>query len=300
VIMKNYISEYCSEITVTERISARLTNRSQRRRLMAILRMACRVLGFRRRVGGPGVGNAIAGLFTAGLLIAGFATAATAGDPIKLGDAKTQGTGIDSITIGNGAITPSMNSIAIGTNARASWCCDEWTDKPEDDRASIAIGADARSYDDDSVALGRSALTGDGMLRATAIGARAQATAMDALALGAGAKAQFLGGVALGNNSVSDTHGVDTKEVTIDIFTDVGAALGGLNSNITNVNDLVTNLNTRFAASQLDALRWDEARRALPQYMAPVVLEQAARPRLQLSKRLRAGPTKSPIFRQEL
>ncbi|RCW79528.1 YadA-like family protein [Phyllobacterium bourgognense] len=71
-----------------------------------------------------------------------------------------------------------------------------------------------------------------------------------------------VGGVLTGPTYEIANIGADGKSGVINKFDNVGAALGGLNSNITNVNDLVANLNTRFEASQLDALRWDENKKS--------------------------------------
>ncbi len=119
---------------------------------------------------------------------------------LAIGDTTTSAAGIDSITIGNGAMTMPKNAIAIGTNAQAGWT-GAYADDPDDDLASIAIGADAKSYEKDGVALGRGTITADNVSGATA--------------LGAGARANYLGGVALGSYSVTDKAPVSTANVTI-------------------------------------------------------------------------------------
>ncbi len=119
---------------------------------------------------------------------------------MAIGNTTTRAEGVDSITIGNGATTMPRNAIAIGTNAQAGWT-GTFADDPDSDLASIAIGADAKSYEADGVALGRGAITADNVNGATA--------------LGAGARSNYLGGVALGSNSVTDKAPVSTANVTI-------------------------------------------------------------------------------------
>ncbi|WP_457298235.1 hypothetical protein [Phyllobacterium sp. P5_D12] len=130
---------------------------------------------------------------------------AQASKPIVLGDANTKGTGLDSVTVGNGAQSTSKDNIAIGRDAQAGFVAPAGsaleTDKPDTDLRAIAIGAGTKALEQDTIAIGFGALAEDKMT--------------GAVALGANAKAYLLGGVAIGSNSVTDTAAVSTANVTI-------------------------------------------------------------------------------------
>ncbi|MBB3145041.1 autotransporter adhesin [Phyllobacterium trifolii] len=171
---------------------------------------------------------------------------AQASKPIVLGDANTKGTGLDSVTVGNGAQSTSKDNIAIGRDAQAGFVAPAGsaleTDKPDTDLRAIAIGAGTKALEQDTIAIGFGALAEDKMT--------------GAVALGAYAKAYLLGGVAIGFNSVTDTAAVSTANVTIN-GNQYNFAGNSAYSQISIGNAIQKRQLTNMAAGQINAVSTD-------------------------------------------
>ncbi len=93
----------------------------------------------------------------------------------RIGRCNTKGTGVDSITVGNGAQSTSKDNIAIGRDAQAGFGAPAGsaleTDKPDTDLRAIAIGAGTKALEQDTIAIGFGALAEDKMTGAVALGA---------------------------------------------------------------------------------------------------------------------------------
>lgn len=171
---------------------------------------------------------------------------AQASKPIVLGDANTKGTGLDSITVGNGAQSTSKDNIAIGRDAQAGFVAPAGsaleTDKPDTELRAIAIGAGTKALEQDTIAIGFGALAEDKMT--------------GAVALGANAKAYLLGGVAIGFNSVTDTAAASTANVTINGI-QYNFAGNSAYSQISIGNAIQKRQLTNMAAGQINAVSTD-------------------------------------------
>ncbi|MER8567902.1 YadA-like family protein [Mesorhizobium sp. M0924] len=169
-------------------IAGAADSRSVRRRLMAVLRMAHRVLGFGRKnmgLGTLGSGTSVRSALACGvspasmlgglaaLAALGLATPAQAQYQAGGGSA----TGGNAVAIGNGAATNGNNSVALGSSNSATG------------DGTIAIG----------YAMGVNGLNSIG------IGVFAGATGVNALAVGGNAKANGDAASAIGVNSVATT-----------------------------------------------------------------------------------------------
>lgn len=163
--------------------------RSLRRRLMAVLRMAHRVLGVRRDRLGCGIlgfGGSLACVALAAVatfVIAGPAHAqyaagggsATAGGSIAIGTTSSA-SNLNAIAIGTQSVSSAQYTVAIGQNASASGA-----------GGAVALGAGAISNNINSVALGVNAnATGAG---ASALGTASLASGGNSTAVGVGATA---------------------------------------------------------------------------------------------------------------
>ena len=171
---------------------------------------------------------------------------AQASRPIVLGDANTKGTGLDSVTVGNGAQSTSKDNIAIGRDAQAGFVAPAGsaleTDKPDTVLRAIAIGAGTRALEQDTIAIGSGALAEDKMT--------------GAVALGANARAYLLGGVAIGFNSVTDTAAASTANVTINGI-QYNFAGNSAYSQISIGNAIEKRQLTNMAAGQINAVSTD-------------------------------------------
>jgi hypothetical protein len=159
----------------SERFSANWVSgdsRSLRRRLMAALRNAHRVLGMRRKglgLGTLGAGNILAAALGA-IAFAGIATPASA----QVFGGGGTANGVRGIAFGSGAVQNGADSIAEGTNASAG------------SQNAIAIGFGTIASAINSVYLGSRTAPGTGVLAQSAIGIGTDVTAsqVDAIAMG--------------------------------------------------------------------------------------------------------------------
>jgi len=175
-------------------------SRSVRRRLMAVLRMAHRVLGMRRKGHGLGMlgngGTLAAAVVAIGLTgiaspalaqyAAGGGTATGSGS-VAVGPSATT-PGLRGIAIGSGATQASIDSIAQGTSANAG------------NQNAIAIGFQSIASQINSIYLGARTAAGTGATAEGAIGIGTDVNASQVNAIGIGtqslASAQY--SVALG------------------------------------------------------------------------------------------------------
>jgi hypothetical protein len=121
--MKNFILETCSLVDSSQEISkgtgkggvarAARRSRSQHRRLIAIFRVACRVLGLTRRRVPQGIGNLIAGA-----IISGLATSAMANDGIFINEGSDAGCVI--INDGGGTATTTSTKAQCSPATKAT------------------------------------------------------------------------------------------------------------------------------------------------------------------------------------
>ncbi|WP_352803218.1 hypothetical protein [Mesorhizobium sp. M0292] len=171
-------------------IAGAADSRSVRRRLMAVLRMAHRVLGFGRKnmgLGTLGSGTSVRSALACGVspasMLGGLAAIAALGlaTPAQAQYQAGGGsaTGGNAVAIGNGAATNGNNSVALGSSNSATG------------DGTIAIG----------YAMGVNGLNSIG------IGVFAGATGVNALAVGGNANANGDAASAIGINSVATTSG---------------------------------------------------------------------------------------------
>jgi len=236
-----------------------------RRRVAAILRLACRVLGMgkRQRIGRLGGGGAAV---TAALIAMGVAMAPNGAMGANYTAGGGTASGTNAISIGGAGGTASTvgangtNAIAIGVGAAVTDAAGQTSDLSN----AIAIGAGSLAQSNDTVVIGHNAQAlslsttqaaigetaiGSGAVTnyeySTAIGYQATATNNQSVALGYGAQAQNgsvtnAGNIAIGAHALSQGDGSDTVNLSSAIAigsnasakADGGVALGeGANAN---------------------------------------------------------------------
>ncbi|MDQ1194774.1 autotransporter adhesin [Rhizobium sp. SORGH_AS 787] len=190
-------------------------SRTHRRRLMAVLRMAFRVIGMGR--GRLGVGCfSVFGVAITGAMVLGDAPEALAGTCIQGTSINTTNTGGNSpatcdqfsIAIGGGSgATATGISVAIGDAAGATG--ENSTALGRQTKAlgdfSVAIGQGSNATETNTIAIGRiSRATGTG---ATALGANSNAANTNAVAVGLNSSATGSSSLALGSSSSASGQG---------------------------------------------------------------------------------------------
>ncbi|MHC1549681.1 YadA-like family protein [Phyllobacterium sp. K27] len=210
-------------------------SRSARRRLNAILRLACRVLGAKRRKGLGMLGVAGRAALT-GVLTAFLTTGALAVDETQLGPGATANSN-SSTAIGHKASATGLQSSAFGFEAKTN------------NEAAVAVGRKAAALGQFSTAIGNeSEATGKnsnaigngsnaGGIYATAIGT--QAIAMGELAQAIGAKTQ-----AHAKSSVAIGRFAEVSDSTFEF----GTAIGNL-AKVTGINGVAIGLSVTAGAN---------------------------------------------------
>jgi archaellum component FlaC len=223
-------------------------SRSVRRRLAAILRMACRTLGCKRGrgLGMLGFGSRIAGAAVASALIAGFASDALAGDGIFIND----GTDGGCTVIRDGGTKPTIENIA------SDKCSKNDDVQYQTDRVlfySYNNGTDKQST---SLSLGQFLWVNGGWIglnqqttKSMAIGnLGTAASGQDAIAIGNDAKASSNRSVAIGEGSNANggtlsngawfVGGSASAEMNIGSRRITGVAAGAMDSDAANVGQV--------------------------------------------------------------
>jgi trimeric autotransporter adhesin len=183
--------------------ASQLQDKSSRKRIMSVLRQACRVMssGQKSRIGRLSGGAAI------GAIVAGFSLPAMAQSYSAGGGSVTSANGV---AIGPGTTNAGDHTVVIGSSATANAVADN--------SVSIGILANASAFATVAVGPGVKASAD----YSAAIGNQAIATGIGSLSVGSGSQANSLGGIALGNNAL--TTSIATNAVAIGRETTASAA----------------------------------------------------------------------------
>jgi len=209
-------------------------SRSQRRRLMAVLRMAHRVLGIDRKdlgVGSLGFGGGTRSVLLAsassrgiiGGLVAVAALGAAAPAHAQYSAGGGNATGTRAISIGSGSAAAGLDSVAEGTNSNAT----------AQNAVAIGFGTDATAIN--AVALGSAtvATAGARAQSAIAIGTDTTASQVDAIAMGRTALSSAQYGVAIGLNASATGAGGAVAIGQGTVSNNVNSVALGVQSNAT-------------------------------------------------------------------
>jgi len=164
---------------------------AQRRRLIAVLRMAHKVLGMGRKRLALGLLGAAGTCAAIGVV--GIGAVPANAQYVSTNDVKVKGCSIGA------ANATASGDVAIGCGATSSSGTDTW-------HANIAFGVAAQAASGNrNIAIGLSATTGSNVNDALAIGYTAAANQSGAIAIGSGAIASHANSVVLGFGSVSQS-----------------------------------------------------------------------------------------------
>jgi len=208
-------------------IRANGTSWSQRRRLMAVLRRAHRVLGVKRdRLGlGPLGGGVIGALFAASIMApqAAFGQVAIGnGTSTNTANCNNPSAVVQSVAIGCNDHANGGASTAVGTGVTVAG------------NNSVGLGSSVNLTSDGSIGIGY-ALTSNG-LNAIAIGVFSNAVGVNALAVGGNAHANTNGASAFGVNSTA--NGVSATAIGNGTTAEANATAVGVGSQATASNSL--------------------------------------------------------------
>ncbi|MCT8772348.1 hypothetical protein KZ453_10740, partial [Glaesserella parasuis] len=137
---------------------------------------------------------------------------ATAGKNAVAVGRDSKGAGTDSIAIGNSAKTTGADSVVVGANINVTG--EKLVAIGANSKAgshSAAYGYNAKALGERSVAVGESAMTNNGVARATALGNNTVVTVGGGVALGYGSNASTAGGV----EGLKQAHSVTTEGSTV-------------------------------------------------------------------------------------
>ena len=176
-------------------------SKAQRRRVLAILRLACSVLikGKRRRIGALGRGAAVAatlaamGLTWSDVAMAGNPAPSVSNNSMNYGAPAANGA--DSLAVGDGATTGDPGATAIGENSTASGS----------GGGETALGTNANASGNSATAIGANSTTANS--GATAVGTGTTASGANSFAGGLNATSSGTEAIAIGQNTQANGTG---------------------------------------------------------------------------------------------